>query len=513
MRMRWICAGTLALVLLGSTAYTAGTSLYLRGPLYRNECAQKLADHLGLPADIGAVLPRSRTTRSFRDVEVWLPERRDRALHCDLATLILRPTQADPDGYDIEIEGGAAEISTRTWLRSDYRSVIESGLRPGFAPDGPRVVRFSEMHLKFERDKFRATLDEAGGSVSFEDSTHGVVRVRCNSFNGFRPSEPAVLDATFSPHESGFRVDSLTLTVPAIPLHAVGLASLAGIDARSGTFTGSLGYAESDAGRAVRISGRCAALDLSEMTGGAIPIAIDGRCPEIELQELTVLNRIPQRLRFRGVLKDVTLGELLGLIGGGGIGGRADLDVGAADLSAEGVNHFVASGECRDVSLKGISGAVGMGVMTGRLHIRINDLTIEQNRIRSLDATLKVLPPQEGESDYIEGRLLREVVGRLLNITLPPLLPERIEYSQLGLRVEVKDEILAVFGSHGDRNQTILTVKLMGTELPLVTQPASSFDLHVPLDEFRAAATKTLTQRWREWEARLQAASKPADER
>lgn len=505
MRTRWICAATLTLVLMGATAYTGGAALYLRSASYRSACAATLSEHLGLPADIGGVTPRSRTTRSFQDVEVWLPQRRDRALHCDEATVILRPTPADPDGYEIEIVGGAAEISTRTWMRSDYRSVIESGLRPGFAPDGPRRVRFSNMDLRFERDQFRATLSRASGAVSFEEPGRGVLRVLCRALNGYEPVDPAVLSASFSPRAAGMRVDALELSVPAIPLRAVGLQQLANLDARSGTFSGKLRYAESDAGRQVGIAGRCTGLQLAELTGGLLPRAIRGACPEIELQELTALNRVPQRLRFRGILRQVELGDLLGLLGWSAIGGRADFDVGAAEISQQGIRRFVASGACEDISVAGVTDALGMGVMTGRLRMRIGDLAIEDNRIRTLDAELEVAPSDDAP-DYVEGRLVRELVSRALHVELPPLLPERIEYSRLGVRIEVRDEVLTVFGSHGERNQVILTVRLYGAELPLIREPKSSFDLRPTLDALRASAAAALETRWREWEEQLRAA-------
>ncbi|RMF72239.1 MAG: hypothetical protein D6744_17045, partial [Planctomycetota bacterium] len=159
---RWLAAAVVVVV-LGSLATTGGWAWYLRSDAYRAACVAALTASLDLPADIGRVVPRGLSAREFRDVSVWLPQRRGLALRCESAVLRYAPTADDTDGYTLSLRGGACDISNRTWLRSDYRGVLESGLRPGFSPDGPRFVEFGDMNVTLERDGLRLELRQAGG--------------------------------------------------------------------------------------------------------------------------------------------------------------------------------------------------------------------------------------------------------------------------------------------------------------------------------------------------------------
>jgi hypothetical protein len=439
------------------------------------------------------VVPRSRSQREFRDVVVWLPERRGPALSCEQALVVRTPLPDDPKAYQIELSGGSCEISTRTWLRQDYRSVIDKGLKPGFAPDGPQRVTFSDMTVSFERDRFRAQLREAHGLVVFENPQRGRASITCWEFNGHRSTEPVRLLAQFSPQDSGICIDRLDLITPELPIRVAGLRELAGVPVRSGRFNGRLVYEERDDGRRLVVSGKCLDLELPECTEGLTPLPWRGRCPEIELQELRVENRRPTRLRFRGVLSDLALGDVLATWGLEGVRGTFSLDVGAADLSPRGIEQFVAMGKGAGISLEALTRALGWGAMSGRLNITISDLTIENNRLKSLDAALVVADVAD-PPNWIEGRLLREIISRTLKVDLPPILPERIEYTKLGLRLEVRDEVLWVFGTHGEREKTILTVRLFGRDTPLLFEPPRSFDLRAQFDKLRALAATRLEQ-------------------
>ena len=483
---RWLAA-ILTIVVLGSLGITAGWAWYLRSDIYRRHCAAALAASLDLPADIGRVIPRSVRAREFRDVQVWLPERRGRALTCESAMLTYTPTLADPDGYEIALSGGSCEISTRTWLRRDYRGVIESGLRPGFAPDGPRLVAFGDMNVAFEREGFRVELRQAGGRVEFPSSTSGKATIVCRNINGHECGDSVVLHASFAPDNGGVRVVDLRLDVPRIPLAAARLSDLLGADVTSGAFKGSLAYAEQpDHGRRLILSGQCTELRLGEFSAGLFGTAWSGTCPSIELQELRVVDGQPALLRFRGRIEDVDLQEMLGTFGLAGANGLATLDVGAAELTPDRIKLFVASGRCADISLETLTDALGWGRMTGTLSVRIDDLRIEDDHLVSLDMSLRVHDVAENEPNWIEMRLLRELAKRALHFELPRIPYERIEYTRFGLRMEVRNEELFVFGSHGPREETILTLRFFGADWPIVTEPKRSFDLKPVLDDARA---------------------------
>lgn len=493
-RRRTLAAAILAMITLGSLTFTAGAAWYLRSVGYREFCANELSAKLELPAEIGQVVPRSSRSREFRDVVVWLPEKRDEAHTVDRAILNLTPEPGNPDAYELELRGGKSEISTRTWLRSDYRGIIESGLRPGFAPDGPRRVRFSQMALSFERESFKAELRDAAGYVAFESETLGSAVVSCQVFNGLAVEEPVVLTAQFSAHDHGVRVDQLSLRVPNIPLRAARLQDLIGINVTHGRFRGELVYGESDEGKRGVMSGDLFDVDLAECTAGILPSPVRGICPELHVTDATIVNRVPLSGAVRGQIKQLRLGDVLSMLGLNGIDGIASLDLGTAKLSHDGIERLVASAECDRLPLESISAAFGLGKIGGTARLEIQDLNIESNRLRSLKATI-IADESEDADRWVEGELLRALVSKALKVELPPMLPERIEYTKLGVRIEVRDEVLYVFGTHGVRDGTIMTARMFGRDLPLIPEPRDSINLKPQLDQLREEAARRIRER------------------
>lgn len=484
------------MAVLGSLAVSAGYAWYLRSDAYREACSAALTRAIALPSRIGQVVPRSRTAREFRDIDVWLPGRRVLALHCTEALLRRSPTPDDPDAYQIDLHGGQCEISTRTWLRKDYRTLVESGLRPGFAADGPQRVRFSRMDVAFERDRFRASLDDAAGVIDFIDEQVGQATVTCRRFNGHEVADPVSLSARFSPAVGGIQIDQLSLSVPSLPLRIFDLGALAGAPLQSGTFAGRLEYAEEADTRRMTLQGKCLDLKLAECTAGFAPTPWAGVCPEIELSELTIRNRSVERVRFHGLLTDLSAGDVLAALGLDGVQGTLSLHVQDAVLSPAGVERFVARGRCENLALESLTRAVGWGVMTGSARLLIEELTIDDNHITSLTGTFRV-EDAEDPPNWVEGRLLQEAIQRTLKLTLPPLLPERIEYVRLGVRLEIRNEWLTVFGTHGPNERTILTVRLFDQDVALVNEPSTSYELTPALDKLRAAAEQTIRARLR----------------
>lgn len=341
---------------------------------------------------------------------------------------------------------------------------------------------------------FSLSLGDATGQIAFTSRTIGHAAVYCRTFNGRRMSEEVRVRSTFSPKNSGIRVDSLELTVPRLSLSLLKLDQAGAGGVRSGDFAGRLTYSETDAGRAISASGECYNINLAEWTEGLTPVPWRGRCPEMKLAECRIVDRALQRLRFRGVLTDVRLGDVLATWGMRDVGGEMTLRVGEADLAQDGIRRLVASGVCVNVSLAGLTRYVGWGEMTGDLALQIEDLTVENNRIRSLDATIRIQDSVD-RPNHIEGRLIREVVNRLLKLSLPPVLPENIEYTRFGLRLEVRDEELRIFGSHGPGEKTVLTVRLFGQDFPLVSEPEHSIDMTPLLDPLRERMLKEMRER------------------
>ena len=136
---------------------------------------------------------------------------------------------------------------------------------------------------------------------------------------------------------------------------------------------------------------------------------------------------------------------------------------------------------------------LGWGRMTGTARLVIEDLTITQNHLDSLDAEI-VVQPAGSEANFIERDLLSEVLQRTIGVPLPTFLPERFEYARLGVRFEVRDELLHVFGTHGPRGKTILSVRLGEQEVGVVFEPEEPFELSGHMDKLRSRLLANLEQ-------------------
>ncbi len=493
-RTRSILLAVLALIIGGSLLLNLGLAWYWRSAWYCSACAEVASDSLQLPVEIESTFPRSWRSREFRDVRVWLPQHRDEVAWCQRVRLICTPTTADPLAYELHLFDGRSEVSTRTWLREDYRFLLESGLRPGFDPDGPRRVLFQGMDVVFERAPFQATLSDAGGVVDFGDPQLGTALITCDTFNGHRSAEPVTLYAVFSPQVTGIQLDSVELTVPKMPIAIVGLDQLVGLQLECGTFAGHLTYRETATDRELDLSGVLRQVELPELTAGLLPQPWRGSAPELQLRSFKLRNGQPECIAFSGLLTDVILGDVLALWGLEKAGGRLRLRLHDLDLTPDGIQRLVLSGRCEDLSLEELSTLLGWGNMAGRARLVIDDLTITDNQLARLDATITVSPTDGG--NWIERQLVSHILEQAFGIVLPEFLPERFEYVQLGLHIEVRDEMLYLFGTHGPDERTILTVSVAGRDLPVINEPEEPIDLHPWCSRLRERLAGELGRRW-----------------
>jgi hypothetical protein len=501
--VRGLSLALLAVVAFGFLAITGGQAWYLRSAGYRASCEATLSERIGgLPVEIGRILPRPHGALEFQAVRIWLPQRRGEAAFCEQALRTSTPMAENPAGYELLLHGGHSEVSTRTWLREDYRRMLESGLRPGFDPAGPRRVALSGMDLAIERGQFRIVLGDASGMLDFTDPNLGRAALTAPKLNGHRPSKPVELYSEFTPCEGGIRLDRVELDVPELPVGVLGLEALTGLKLHSGSFRGRLTYRELDDHHELTIRGAAQEWSLVECTGGLVPTPWRGSAPQIELEELTLVDGAVERVRFHGVLTGVMLGDVLAPWGLGGVGGELELRVEQAELSADGIERLVLSGQCDRLALESAARAVGWGLLSGSARVVIRDLTVVQNHLRALDAELRV-EPAAGELNWIERNLLLEALSRVLGLRLPDWLtgllaqlPERLEYTQLGVRLEAQDEVLHIFGTHGPREKTILTLRVNGQELAAVLEPESPIDLRGTCEEWRSRLADYLGERW-----------------
>ncbi|MCG3125513.1 MAG: hypothetical protein CHACPFDD_00336 [Phycisphaerae bacterium] len=478
-----IAAGSLALLLFGSLSGTLGYALYLRSGAYLRESERKLAAYLDLPVRLGGVTPRSLRARQYDQIVVYLPDGQTLALECRRAVLRLTPTRESPEAYELALSGGRCELSARTWFRREYRRALESGLRPSFDAGGPSRIEFADMDVALVREPLRLALYDAGGVIAFETAATAHAAALCRNLNGHVVRDDVRLFARFSPRGSGaVRVDQAELIVPRLPL-----ASLRASNGPepSGEFEGRITYSELDEQRVTRIAGSCYGVNLADWTAGVTPVTWSGRCNALEVVECRFRDQTLDRLVLRGNLADARLADPLASLGFADLGGDLTLDLGWLEFSrASGIERLIAAGRCTNLSLEALTRQLGWGEMTGMLRVVISDLEIRDNRVSRFVADIRI-DDQSAGPHRVSGQLIRELVSRVLKINLPPFLPESVEFSRLGFRLDVQDEILHVFGSHGPREKTILTARLFGRDVPLITEPEQSFDLAPWLDQVR----------------------------
>lgn len=485
LRTRLISISLLTLVLFATAGYTLSQAWYYRGASYRQLCADYLSDALQLPAEVGRVIPRSRTAQEFADITVWLPERRDRIFTTPRALAVQQSD--DPNRYDIQVFGGMAEISTRTWLRSDYRGVLESGLRHGLVTNAVGQLRFSGMDLRFDTGVYDLALSGAGGAVTFHPDSTGHAAVLCHELNGQAVlDDPVVCEARFSMPPSGVQIDRLQVTLPRVPIEQLRLEKLIGVVPSQGSFSGQLALREFDQHRELILSGMGTNLSLTDLTRGLLPTPLNGSCPRLEVTKLALIDGQVERLEVRGLLDDIDLAEPFALANLPEIAGQVSLKLRRAELSTSGVDLLVATGEGHDLDLGDLTRSWGWGTVSGRTQIEIEDLLIRNNRIDVLVARCSVAADEPAEQ-WIDSSVLRALVDSVLPVSLPEWvpLPKRVGYERLSFRIEIRDEQLYLLGGHGPSERTILTVRLLGQALPLIKQPDTPINLSPFLDSMR----------------------------
>lgn len=482
-RLRTIVTTLLSVAFAASLAVTVGYSWYLRSPAYGDFCAAQLEAALGLPADIEAVAPRAWSTLECRGVDVWLPDRSVRVIRAE--RVLVRTLDAS-GAYELAVRGGRCELSSRTWLANNLRSLFESGVRPGFRDGGPNRVTFENVDLILERGPFALLLDEASGVVDFIDEQIGRGFVTCRSINGYALDRPIQLDVAFSAQETSIQVDRLELSQStAIPLEALRMERFTGVPITCGTFEGNLTYTERDQLTSMIVRGLVRDVALPEVTSTLRPGGINGRVPEMSIERLQLVQGQPVRLEFSGLIQDVVIGDLLEVARLPRTSGSATLAIGALDVGTDGVEHLRASAVASDVDLQALTRGLGRGEMSGTLTAEIATLEVSQNVVTQLAGRVEV-PRDPDQPHTIERTLVSSLAQELLGIGIPSFLPDAVSYQDFGLQFEVgPQEQLYLSGMHGPQEQHMLTLRVGGFDWP-IEAPSRPIPLEPVLAPYRA---------------------------
>ncbi len=485
---RWISFSTLAFTMYAALATCVGFAWFWRSDAYVAQCTRVLETALGLPAQIGGASPRSLKAHLFHDVVVWTAERSAIAMQCEEA--LVRYTTGT--AYELELRGGRCEISPRTWLRPDYRGLLEQSLRPGFDPLGPERVVVRNMRLELRAGGIRLDLPETAGEVRFGADGRGDATLYCGALNGRRLDPPIQLRAAFAAAANGVRIDDVTLTIPPAPLADLDLGELVSTPLTTGMFAGSVVYRETDLGDVIVMSGLASDVDLCELTTGRLPQPWIGRCAELHLQELRFVNGAFAAARFSGVITNLELDGPLTLAGLPQSGASALLRVRVAELSPSGIDLLGASAACQGFDLGQFSAGFEAGGLSGVADIAVDDLVVTRNRLVQARAAVTVRD-EPAEASYIERGLLRDLLRRGLGLALPDALiawlPEEVLFSDVDFSIDVDNEVLRL--TPRQRENGLLRLHVAGGLWP-VQPPRGPLHLGVWLDAARAELAEKL---------------------
>ena len=76
---------------------------------------------------------------------------------------------------------------------------------------------------------------------------------------------------------------------------------------------------------------------------------------------------------------------------------------------------------------------------------------------------------------------------------------DKVEYSQLGVRLLVRDNHLRILGTHGDGDRTIMTLKVFGREFGVVKEQDGIIDLTPYVDQLLERLRRYDPSRMKEW--------------
>ena len=486
------------LAVIGPVGGTVGYGVFLRSDIYRRRVADSLTDFFDLPTTLGRIEPRGLDSSVFRDVDLWLPDRRARVFSCMRAVW----SEHHHNGTfftELDIRDGALVLGSEAWTRSDYRRLLESGLSHNFDELHLREVRLQNIDVTWMRGDLELAVRGARGTIVFEQPDIGRATLTAHTLNGVDVDPPIHITARFNP-QNGVTLDDVTLEVPFVEVAALGIDSVLETQVTQGRFRGQVTYAEQGDTTRVDVVGRAEDILLAEFTTRAPTGPITGRI-DLTIDDLTIIRGLPRRLRFRGHAREVSLEPLAALLGQPRIEGTGDLIVDAAHIENSRIQQLSIQGHAAGMSLETITRQLGWGTITGRLNLTVNALHVVDNQIRSADIDVIAVPPPDGPG-LMDRRFILDTLTALVGLDLGWLadaLPEQVEYARLGAKLLVNDGTLRFLGTHGANGETILTIRLANREWAVLDQPALSIQLKPFLDRWEQRASDLDLDDFRRW--------------
>ena len=477
LRHRKILLALTIIVVPGSLTSTISYALHLRGRGLRERVAADLSRRMGLDVEIHSITPLSFSRRQFNDITVRLARGQTEIGRVGRAVWRMEQTGAG-ETHALDISNGWLLVGTGDWAPDDYQRLLKSGFGHDFAALNLAEINVQHIDFRWRHPDFSMTAPAADGIIFFDEEGRGRAVLTVYALNETTVDEPIHVSAWFTPGR-GMAFQKVEVRMGDIPLTALALDALLGGTAGTGTFAGRITYRETAPPRWVmEIGGALRGARLDELTGriiggpfdGVVDVVIDRAALSPGPDHQTQL----QSLRFSGSLRELQLAQFAPLFREPELNGRIDLTVHQADYERPDVKYARLSGRAAEVSLEALTRLLGQGVVTGQLEVRINALAVVDNVIQFADVDLIALPPENGPA-FIEKSALATVGRRVFGLDLERILPERVEYVQMGMKLLLDREGMRIRGTHGPEGRTLLTIRLLGRDVGILTQPETVY--------------------------------------
>jgi len=490
------------LTFAGGPFYAAlGYGVYLHSDYYRAKKERELQRFLELPASIGSVRPQNYYRADFLDIHVWLAGRRAEIFRCDRAEMHELPKQGE--AFGLVIRNGRLTIDADAWQNGDYRHVLRSGLAHDFAALQLRWVDLFDVDVAWRQGPVAFAVRGATGRIQFEPPSEdrpdgeGRISIVGNTLNDTHTDERIEVVARFKPSRD-LAVHEVILRVPSLPVRALGLEPMLGVSQARGRFQGRLCYHGNDGGPRVSLEGRAEGIDLADWTTNLDVGPLHGKF-DLAIDRAEVTDQGLVHARFSGRASDLRLGELARMFGVAPIDGSAELEVLNAEFGNKHLVRMSLRGEVTDVSLAPFVALIGSGKIAGKIRLTINALDLADDELVSADIDVEVVPPKSKPAT-LDTSLIIQAARKFMGVELPALIAtpleqlETVTYSRFGFKLLADEGQLRVLGTHGPGGRAILTVKVFGTDLAVVTQPEKPFELAPLIAKLRSSGQEKIRQ-------------------
>lgn len=518
----WILLGTVSVV-LGGLLGTAGYGLYLRSNMFADAIARRASAFLGAPVQIGSVVPLDATSQCFRDVVIWLPDEHYPIFYCEQATARLAAGRT----LELELRDGEIVAETDTWNQATLATLLKTTFAHDFQQVRLTSVTLVNMDITVQRGGSRMQLRQANGRIDLSQKG-GRADLLCQTFNDVGGAGPIGVRCRFQ-HGSTPLVEELSLTVDRLPLQALlplkqkpgqhgapesrstgtatSPARTAGWQSAppqpsAGTITGTIIYRQSDRGRIagpIEFHGEVDTADLAVLArflhknclGTMVSGVISGAVSKAVIEG----GRL-QSLYGRVRAENLQLAPLLVRLGYPESTGLLTGDVHELRYEDGQVKTLLVAGNVSALQVEPMLRSWCGGTITGVLQADIEKIKIIDGRLDELAGVVRMAPPPEGGT--IDRAVLESGIREWLHVELPPVLPETIGYTNLGVRLHGADDQLYVEGIAGPDDKYLLMADFSSITIPLIAQPVEPLSLE-PLQALIATRLRAMHTAMKGW--------------